>query len=358
MIKGLSFQNGVFFIGRKYVSCAFIKNGKKGFWIEPLTGSALLKVISTVIIAMPMLFKLFSIVSLSLIFIPKYIDIGWNGLPYYFIFYYTLGTHFFFPVQLRKFHGAEHKVFSYPGSKTLSNLNEIKAAQITNRYCSTNLVVVYFHCVLITTYLLSHIYSIDLAVAYASYGSLLLAPLLNSQLNRSFFAWIKKYVLTVSYYLQKKITTAEPDDEHLFTAIRSYRGLLLREFPSQVRKELLQRKENSKLAIVDITIIPLGTNDPSVSEYIAEIHQVLKNYEDKVTYQLTPMSTIIEGKLEVLFEVVQALHEVPFNKGAKRVTTNIRIDDRRDKQLTMAGKLKSVESKLEAIEEKEKNNLK
>ncbi|MCP8969649.1 MTH1187 family thiamine-binding protein [Ectobacillus ponti] len=100
------------------------------------------------------------------------------------------------------------------------------------------------------------------------------------------------------------------------------------------------------MAIVDITIIPVGTGSPSVSSYVADIHKVLKRHEGRVEYQLTPMSTQIEGELPVLFAIIQELHEVPFTKGAARVATNIRIDDRRDKKSTMAGKLQSVQSKL------------
>ncbi|MFC0854543.1 MTH1187 family thiamine-binding protein [Halalkalibacter oceani] len=100
------------------------------------------------------------------------------------------------------------------------------------------------------------------------------------------------------------------------------------------------------MAIVDVTIIPIGTEGTSVSAHVAEVHQVLKQYEGKITYQLTPMSTLIEGELPVLFEVIQAIHEVPFQHGVKRVATNIRIDDRRDKVATMDGKLAAVQGKL------------
>ncbi|WP_346726919.1 MTH1187 family thiamine-binding protein [Bacillus suaedae] len=100
------------------------------------------------------------------------------------------------------------------------------------------------------------------------------------------------------------------------------------------------------MAIVDVTIIPIGTETPSVSQYVAKIQEVLQSYEGKINYQLTPMSTLIEGELPILFEVIQAIHEVPFTYGIKRVATNIRIDDRRDKQSTMAGKLEAVQSKL------------
>jgi uncharacterized protein (TIGR00106 family) len=101
-----------------------------------------------------------------------------------------------------------------------------------------------------------------------------------------------------------------------------------------------------RMAIVDITVIPVGTGTPSVSEYVAEIQKVLQQYEGEIKYQLTPMSTLIEGDLTLLLKIVQELHEVPFKKGLQRVCTNIRIDDRRDKENTMERKLQSVQEKL------------
>ncbi|WP_442598793.1 MTH1187 family thiamine-binding protein [Neobacillus sp. D3-1R] len=100
------------------------------------------------------------------------------------------------------------------------------------------------------------------------------------------------------------------------------------------------------MAIVDVTVIPVGTSTPSVSEYVAEIQKVLAKHEGEIKYQLTPMSTLIEGDLKVLLEVVQEIHEVPFQKGLQRVCTNIRIDDRRDKVHSMESKLNSVQAKL------------
>ena len=40
------------------------------------------------------------------------------------------------------------------------------------------------------------------------------------------------------------------------------------------------------------------------------------------------------------------MHEVPFEKGALRVSTMVKIDDRRDKPASMHQKVKSVEDKL------------
>lgn len=233
----------------------------------------------------------------------------------------------------------------------IANLAEIKDAKITNRNCSTNLVVVYFSSVVFWTMILLLFYPFTSTVEWASYGSVIIAPLVNSQLNRWGMARAKSYVLKVSYYLQEKITTTDPDDFHLKTAVRSYRRLAIKEFPNQLRVRPKPKEERKKMAVVDITITPVGTNQPSVSQYVADIHRVLETYQDKVKYQLTPMSTIIEGELPILFEIIQALHEVPFSKGVQRVATNIRIDDRRDQQLTMAGKLRSVEDKLKQEEE-------
>ncbi|ADL12799.1 MTH1187 family thiamine-binding protein [Acetohalobium arabaticum] len=100
------------------------------------------------------------------------------------------------------------------------------------------------------------------------------------------------------------------------------------------------------MAIVEVTVVPLGTEDASLSKYVAGCQQVLVE-EEGIEYQLTPMGTIIEGDLDTIFAVVKKLHETPFDEGAVRVSTSIKIDDRRDKEASMDQKIDSVESKLE-----------
>ncbi|OLP64604.1 hypothetical protein BACPU_25290 [Bacillus pumilus] len=103
------------------------------------------------------------------------------------------------------------------------------------------------------------------------------------------------------------------------------------------------------MPIADVTIIPIGTDSPSVSEYVADVQKILESFqkEGKIKYQLTPMNTLIEGELSVLFEVIQRIHEAPFEKGLHRVATNIRIDDRRDQTTTLKSKLDSVNKHLD-----------
>jgi uncharacterized protein (TIGR00106 family) len=97
--------------------------------------------------------------------------------------------------------------------------------------------------------------------------------------------------------------------------------------------------------VAEITVVPLGTASPSLSAYVAAAEKVLKKFPE-VKSLLTPMSTILEGDMDRVIEAVKAMHEVPFRHGAMRVSTTLRIDDRRDKPVTMAGKLAAVRKKL------------
>ncbi|MDF2874411.1 MAG: uncharacterized protein K0R22_1094 [Sporomusa sp.] len=99
------------------------------------------------------------------------------------------------------------------------------------------------------------------------------------------------------------------------------------------------------MAVVEVTIAPLGTGSPSVSHYVAGCHKVLEQATD-LKYQLTPMATVIEGDLDRILAIIRQMHETPFSCDAQRVMTTIRIDDRRDKAVTMAGKIKAVTDKL------------
>lgn len=96
--------------------------------------------------------------------------------------------------------------------------------------------------------------------------------------------------------------------------------------------------------VAEISVIPLGTGSTSISEYVAACIGVLDEAKG-ISYRLTPMATILEGNMEDVLEVTRKMHEVPFLKGAARAVTTLRIDDRRDKKLSMEGKVKSVQKR-------------
>ena len=95
------------------------------------------------------------------------------------------------------------------------------------------------------------------------------------------------------------------------------------------------------MALVEVSIIPLGTGTTSVSKYVAQAVEVLRR-EENIRYELTAMGTIIEGELERLLTLVRQMHQAVFDAGATRVVTTIKIDDRRDKNSGINSKIESL----------------
>ena len=93
--------------------------------------------------------------------------------------------------------------------------------------------------------------------------------------------------------------------------------------------------------IAELKVVPLGTQSASLSKYVAAVIDVVRQAKG-ITYQITPMGTVVQGPLAQVLAVAQEMHEVPFNMGANRVSTTISIDDRRDKLITMESKVKAV----------------
>jgi len=94
------------------------------------------------------------------------------------------------------------------------------------------------------------------------------------------------------------------------------------------------------MAIAEISVIPIGTRSTSLSSYVASCLKVLE--EADLTHEVHGMGTIIEGDLKDIFEVILKMHEVPFQAGALRVVTTIKIDDRRDKEASAKNKVSAV----------------
>ncbi len=99
------------------------------------------------------------------------------------------------------------------------------------------------------------------------------------------------------------------------------------------------------MAVAEISIIPLGTETPSLSKYVAQAVKTLQQ-EKELKYEITSMGTIIEGDLDKILAVAKKMHEGTFDEGVVRVITIIKIDDRRDKTLSMKGKLDSLRREL------------
>ena len=98
------------------------------------------------------------------------------------------------------------------------------------------------------------------------------------------------------------------------------------------------------MAIMQLTIIPLGTQSPSVGQYMAEIEQTLQR--EGIPHTLTDMGTIIEGEPQSLLALAARLHALPFAHGVQRVVTQMVLDERRDKKVKLGDKTAAVQAHI------------
>ena len=100
------------------------------------------------------------------------------------------------------------------------------------------------------------------------------------------------------------------------------------------------------MSTADLTVLALGRQELSASEYIAEIQRRLRKQE-RVRFQMHAMGTSLEGTTADILAVVGELHSVPFEQGVQRVYTVLKLDERRDRPgQTLEDKVRSVEDRL------------
>lgn len=213
MLMGISFNRGVFFHDRTYLACAEMKKGVIHVWAEKITVRTMGKMWVRIVFTLPWYYQLFHALLLGILLFGA--DDSWFD-PLW-ILVYAAGFHFVFPRQLKKYHGAEHKVFSYAGTKSVEAWEAIKRANIVNDGCSTNSVTCFFLC-----FLLGLLFTGGLEWSLlAGFAGMAAAFFFDKGLRR-----LLKPVYWLSGVLQKYVTCKEPDRSHLETAIRSYELLL------------------------------------------------------------------------------------------------------------------------------------
>lgn len=98
------------------------------------------------------------------------------------------------------------------------------------------------------------------------------------------------------------------------------------------------------MALLEISVVPVGTDSPSISSFITEACREAKR--NGIKFDVTPTATVLEGDLPALLDVAQQMHHAGFRAGCQRVVTNISIDERRDQDLVMEMTVSKVENKL------------
>lgn len=94
------------------------------------------------------------------------------------------------------------------------------------------------------------------------------------------------------------------------------------------------------MIISQLSIAPVGKGT-SLSKYVKLVVNCLKKHNIK--FVTNDMATVIETiDLETLFNVVSKAHEAVIDAGAKRVITELKIDDRRDRNVIIGSKINSL----------------
>lgn len=230
MIRGMSYPKGIFYMDKEHIAHATIKDdarivttvlpfGMEGVWFF----------IKETFLSLPLYFILLLLLTTAWIWIQP-------GFPFYFLLIAGFGYHFLFPYRLKQYHGAEHKVFSHHGKKTIEALQEVKASDIVNRNCSTNQVITFFLLFLIGYYPLG------------GNGAAVLALVAVWVIPRYLKPVDQRIIFPISAYFQRRVTTVEPEDRHLKVALLSYISLIRRKAVSEemLLEEIRLEKEKQQ----------------------------------------------------------------------------------------------------------------
>lgn len=99
------------------------------------------------------------------------------------------------------------------------------------------------------------------------------------------------------------------------------------------------------MAIVAVSISPIG-EAVSVSKFVGAALDVVQAQE-RIRFRLDPMFTTLEGDMSEVYALISDMQEAVFAAGATRVSTVIKIDDRRDRVVSMEDKVKSALDKTQ-----------
>ena len=88
-------------------------------------------------------------------------------------------------------------------------------------------------------------------------------------------------------------------------------------------------------ATAEIQVIPIGTG-VSVRNEVRRAHELIKG--SGLIVELHSYGTNVEGELESILETVRRVHEALHGEGVVRLTTNLKIGTRTDKDPTLAAK--------------------
>ncbi|UCC41757.1 MAG: MTH1187 family thiamine-binding protein [Candidatus Aminicenantes bacterium] len=94
--------------------------------------------------------------------------------------------------------------------------------------------------------------------------------------------------------------------------------------------------------LAEFTIFPIG-KDVSLSKYVARSLKLID--ESGLPYRINPMGTVVEGSWDDIMELIKKCH-MAILEDTERVSTSVKIDDRKGITNALDSKIKSVEEKV------------
>ena len=95
--------------------------------------------------------------------------------------------------------------------------------------------------------------------------------------------------------------------------------------------------------VADVCVIPLKECD-SLAEDIAVCQHLLA--ESQLTYNMHAYGTNIEGEWDDVMAIIKRFHEILHENGVVRISSNIKIGTRTDKDSSIKSKIESVQNLL------------
>jgi uncharacterized protein (TIGR00106 family) len=97
----------------------------------------------------------------------------------------------------------------------------------------------------------------------------------------------------------------------------------------------------------EISIYPIATRTTSVSFYIAKAIESIKKIEG-LRYEINSMGTILESdNIDTINKATKEMIETVHNLGITRTEIIIKIDSRKDKQVSMEEKVEAIKKQID-----------
>ncbi len=92
--------------------------------------------------------------------------------------------------------------------------------------------------------------------------------------------------------------------------------------------------------LAEFSVTPIDKTLEGFSKYVAQSIELIQ--ASGLDYRLTAMGTIVEGEADQVFELIKKVH-LNMAAQSERVSTAIKIDDRRGSSGRLDGKIDSVQ---------------